>query len=102
MAKGISFLTATLILVTCASFGSELLAQSSQTVNPVPITPPSLNTTTLSCQINCDTQAMNCMNNCIPTTGLSINSAGAVGSATTNPSCNNACSTQQLVYKQQC
>ena len=100
MAKGISFLTATLL--TCASFGSELLAQSSQTVNPVPITTPSLNTTTLTCQINCDTAAMNCMNNCIPTTGLSISSAGVVGSPVTNPSCNSACSTQQLVCKQQC
>jgi hypothetical protein len=45
---GIAFLT-------CASFAPEAFAQSNQTVNPVPITPPSLNTTTLTCQINCDT-----------------------------------------------
>jgi hypothetical protein len=100
MTKRILFLS--VALLTCASSGSELLAQSSQTVNPVPITPPSLNTTTLSCQINCDTAAMNCMNTCIPAAGLSISSAGVVGSPVANPSCNNACSTQQLVCKQQC
>lgn len=77
------------VLVGCASFATELLAQAGQTVNPVPIVPPVLQTTTLTCQINCDTQAMNCMNSCVP-------------SATGNPSCNLACSTQQLVCKQRC
>ena len=75
---GIAFLT-------CASFGHELSAQSNQTVNPVPTTPPSPNTTTLTCQINCDTQAMNCMNNCIPIGGLTVNSAGIVSSPVVNP-----------------
>jgi hypothetical protein len=49
-----------LVLVTCVVFATELLAQASQTVNPVPITPPTINTTTLTCQVNCDTQAMIC------------------------------------------
>jgi hypothetical protein len=92
---GIAFLT-------CGSFGHELFAQSNQTVIPVPITPPSLNTTTLTCQINCDTQAMNCMNNCIPIGGLTVNSAGVVSSPVVNPSCNSTCSSQQFVCKQQC
>jgi hypothetical protein len=58
-----------LVLLNCTAFATELFAQAGQTVNPVPITPPTLNTTTLTCQINCDTQAMNCQNSCVPTTG---------------------------------
>jgi hypothetical protein len=100
MTKPILFVGVALLI--CASFEPELFAQSNQTVNPVPITPPSLNTTTLTCQINCDTQAMNCMNNCIPIGGLTVNSAGAVSSPVVNPSCNSTCSSQQLVCKQQC
>ena len=95
-------LLAAVVVLTCASFGPDLFAQSSQTVTPVPMTPPSVNTTTLTCQINCDTQAMNCMNNCIPIGGLTVNSAGAVSSPVVNPSCNSTCSSQQLVCKQQC
>src|SRR5262245_16833990 len=34
------------VLLSCASFANELFAQANQTVNPVPITPPTLNTTT--------------------------------------------------------
>jgi hypothetical protein len=95
-------LLAAVVVLTCASFGPDLFAQSSQTVTPVPMTPPSVNTTTLTCQINCDTQAMNCMNNCIPTTGLSVNAAGVASPAAANLSCNNTCSSQQLVCKQRC
>jgi hypothetical protein len=58
---------AALVLLNCASFTTKLFAQASQTAPPVPLTAPSLNTTTLTCQINCDTQAMNCQNSCIPT-----------------------------------
>ena len=93
---------AALVLVTCIAFATELFAQASQTVNPVPITPPTINTTTLTCQVNCDTQAMNCMNNCIPIGGLTVNSSGVVSSPVVNPSCNSTCSSQQLVCKQQC
>jgi hypothetical protein len=88
--------------LTCASFEPELFAQSNQTVTPVPITPPSLNTTTLTCQINCDTQAMNCLNTCIPTGGLTVGAGGAVNSPAVNPSCNATCTSLQLVCKQQC
>jgi hypothetical protein len=95
-------LLAAVVVLTCASSGPDLFAQSSQTVTPVPMTPPSVNTTTLTCQINCDTQAMNCMNNCIPTTGLSVNAAGVASPAAANLSCNNTCSSQQLVCKQRC
>ena len=44
-----------LVLLNCASFTTKLFAQASQTAPPVPLTPPSLNTTTVTCQINCDT-----------------------------------------------
>lgn len=85
------------VLLGCAAFATELLAQTGQTVTPVPIVPPSLQTTTLTCQINCDTQAMTCMNGCLPTTA-----ATTLGAAVSNPSCNLGCSTQQLVCKQRC
>lgn len=85
------------VLLSGAAFATELLAQSGQTVNPVPIVPPSLQTSTLTCQINCDTQAMNCTNGCLPTTA-----AATLGAAAGSPSCNLACSTQQLVCKQRC
>jgi hypothetical protein len=88
------------ILVNCTCFGAELFAQSSQTVNPVPLTPPSLQTTTLTCQINCDTAAMNCMNSC--PTGVTSVTPGATAGATANPSCNLNCSSAQLVCKQRC
>ena len=91
-----------LALLACTSLSTELFAQANQTSPPVPLVTPSLNTTTLTCQINCDTQAMNCMNNCIPVGGLTVNSAGAVSSPVVNPSCNSTCSSQQLVCKQQC
>ena len=67
---------ATLVLLCGASVATELFAQANQTSPPVPLVTPTLNTTTLTCQINCDTQAMNCMNNCIPTTGLSVKRRG--------------------------
>ena len=95
MTKRIALLAA--VLLSGAAFATELLAQSGQTVNPVPIVPPSLQTSTLTCQINCDTQAMNCANGCLPTTA-----AQTLGAAAGSPSCNLACSTQQLVCKQRC
>src|SRR6266481_2225054 len=62
---------AALVLLNCASFGTELFAQASQTVTPVPITPPTLNTTTTTCQTTCDTQAMLCLNTCVSTAAAS-------------------------------
>ena len=86
-----------LVLLNCAAFGTEVFAQAGQTVNPVPITPPTLNTATTTCQINCDTQAMFCQNSCVPT--AAINPAAPAG-VTSN--CNLSCTTQQLVCKQRC
>jgi hypothetical protein len=54
-----------LVLLDCVAFGTELFAQAGQTINPVPITPPTLNTATTTCQTNCDTQAMFCQNSCV-------------------------------------
>jgi hypothetical protein len=36
---------AALVLLNCAAFGTEVFAQAGQTINPVPLTPPSVNTT---------------------------------------------------------
>jgi hypothetical protein len=89
------------VLLSCASFGTELFAQANQTVNPVPITPPTLNTTTTTCQINCDTQAMFCLNNCVPITGSAAQANPTVPAGVTG-TCNLSCTTQQLVCKQRC
>jgi hypothetical protein len=92
-------LTAVLLL-SCTSFGTELFAQAGQTINPVPITPPTLNTTTTTCQINCDTQAMFCQNNCVPATGSTA--ANPLAPAGVTATCHLSCTTQQLVCKQRC
>src|SRR5258707_12533000 len=91
-------LLGTVVLAPCVSFATELFAQANQTVNPVPITPPTINTTTLTCQVNCDTQAMNCQNSCIPTTAAVAANPATAGSS----ACNLSCTTQQLVCKQRC
>lgn len=89
----------TLVLVSCIAFATDLFAQANQTVNPVPITPPTINTTTTTCQVNCDTQAMICQNACIPTTAAAAaNPAGAASSG----ACNLSCTSAQLVCKQRC
>ena len=90
---------AALVLLNCASFGTELFAQASQTVTPVPLTPPTVNTTTTTCQVNCDTQAMNCQNACIPTTAAAQASPAGSGSS---GACNLSCTSAQLVCKQRC
>jgi hypothetical protein len=89
---------ATLVLLGGASVATELFAQANQTAPPVPLVAPSLNTTTLTCQINCDTQAMNCQNSCLPS---AVATPGAGLPANTG-ACNLGCSTQQLVCKQRC
>ena len=89
-----------LALLACTSLSTELFAQANQTSPPVPLVTPSLNTTTLTCQINCDTQAMNCQNSCLPSV---VATPGAATGATANTgACNLGCSTQQLVCKQRC
>jgi hypothetical protein len=90
---------AALALLICATFGTEAFAQASQTVNPVPLTPPSINTTTTTCQINCDTQAMTCQGTCSAAVA-----AGTVNllAPTFGNTCTFNCTNQQLVCKQRC
>jgi hypothetical protein len=82
------------MLCTSAGFGAEHvhLAQAGQTVLPPPIRPPSVDQTTTSCQISCDSSVMNCMNNC----GL-ITGAQAAAAPDFRAQCSLSCSSQQLV-----
>jgi hypothetical protein len=86
-----------LVLLDCVAFGTELFAQAGQTINPVPITPPTLNTATTTCQTNCDTQAMFCQNSCVLASPAANPAAPASSGA-----CNLNCTTQQLVCQQRC
>ena len=90
------------ILLNCASFGTELFAQAGQTVIPVPITPPLLQTAPLTCQINCDTLAMTCQNSCIPTTAAAAATPTTPSSTSAAGACALSCTSQQLVCKQRC
>ena len=38
-----------LVLLSSAAFATEVAAQAGQTINPVPLTPPTLNLTTPTC-----------------------------------------------------
>ena len=86
-------------LVTSHAFATDYtrLAQSRQTAHYLPSQPIQLNEAAASCQINCETSAMNCINNC----GLV---SGPVADA--NPDfrtqCSLSCSSRQLVCKQGC
>ena len=84
------------IAIGCTTFGADLFAQSNQTAPPVPLTAPTINTTTLQCQISCDTQAMNCLNSCVVPVLNPTVPAGA-----TSP-CNLSCTSSQLTCKQRC
>ena len=81
-------------LVTSPAFATDYprLAQSGQTVNPLPSQPIQLSQTATSCQINCETSAMNCINNCGLVSGPVVDA---------NPDfrtqCSLSCSSQQLV-----
>ena len=90
---------AALVLLNCASSTTKSFAQTSQTAPPVPFRVPSVNTTSLTCQINCDTQAMNCRNSCVPNNTAA---ASPVGPAGANAACHLSCSSQQLVCKHRC
>jgi hypothetical protein len=90
---------AALALLICATFATEVFAQAGQTINPVPLTPPSINTTTTTCQTSCDVQAMTCQNTCF--------AAAAAGQTniltpTFANTCVFNCTNQQLVCKQRC
>jgi len=91
---------AALVLLSCTLFATEVFAQSGQVTNPVPLTAPSINTTTTTCQINCDTVAMTCLNSCVPATASTL--TVVPGSTATTGTCNLNCTTQQLVCKQRC
>jgi hypothetical protein len=93
------FVLAAFVLLSCAAFATELSAQAGQVINPVPLTPPSVNTATSTCQTGCDVQAMTCLNSCVPTAAAPAASPGAAASSGT---CNLNCTTQQLVCKQRC
>ena len=90
---------AALVLLNCTAVATEVFAQAGQVTNPVPLAPPTVNTTTTACQTNCDTQAMNCQNSCIPTTASVATNPAAT---TSTGACNLSCTTQQLVCKQRC
>jgi hypothetical protein len=68
---------AALVLLNCVVFGTETFGQAGQTINPVPLTPPTVNTTNTTCQINCDTQAMTCHSSCLPTTAATAATAAS-------------------------
>jgi hypothetical protein len=86
-------------LVTSPAFATDYprLAQSRQTAGSLPNQPIQLSQTATSCQINCDTSAMNCINNCSLVSGPL---------ADANPDfrmqCSLSCSSRQLVCKQGC
>ena len=90
---------AALVLLSCTVFATELSAQAGQTINPVPLTPPSVNTATSTCQTGCDVQAMSCLNSCVPAAAATAASPGAAASS---GACNLNCTSQQLVCKQRC
>ena len=93
---GVCIITA---MLGTSALGAERihLAQAGQTVAPPPVRPPSLDQTTTSCQISCNSAAMNCMNNC----GL-ITGAQAAAAPDFRAQCTLSCSSQQLVCKQRC
>jgi len=90
---------AALVLLSSAVFATELAAQAGQVINPVPLTPPTLNLTTTTCQTTCDTQAMVCLNTCVSTAVAPTTTPAA---APSGGACNLSFTTQQLVCKQRC
>jgi hypothetical protein len=93
---------AALVLLNCVVFGTETFGQAGQTINPVPLTPPTVNTTNTTCQINCDTQAMTCHSSCLPTTAATAATAANPAAQPAAGACSLSCTTQQLVCKQRC
>jgi hypothetical protein len=53
-------------LAASSAFAADYtrLAQSGRSANSLPSQPTKLSQTATSCQINCETSAMNCINNC--------------------------------------
>src|SRR5215471_10324586 len=72
-------------------------------VAPIPLPTPRLlsaTSTFTTCTTNCDTQAMNCQNLCVPATGSVAASPTAPAGITS--SCNLSCASQQLACKTSC
>src|SRR5262249_49139578 len=91
---------AAVALLSSAVFATEVAAQSGQVTNPVPLTPPTLNLTTTTCQTTSDTPAMLCLNTSVSTAvGPTSRPTGA---ESTGGACNLSCTSQQLVCKQRC
>ena len=90
------FMLGLIVVLTCALPATELFAQAGQTVPAVPQRAPSIDTTSSTCRITCDTQAMNCQNSC----PIGLPAAGANPGSQAN--CTLGCSNQQLVCKQRC
>jgi hypothetical protein len=86
-------------LVTSPAFATDYarLAQSGQTAHTLPSQPIQWSETAVSCQINCETSAMNCINNC----GL-ISGPDAKANPDFRTQCSLSCSSRQLVCKQGC
>src|SRR5262245_58657649 len=94
-----------LVLLGSAVFITEVAAQAGQVINPVPLTPPTINLNTTTCQTTCDTQAMLCLNTCVSTAAAPTTSTTGTTTPAPTPSagtCNLSCTTQQLVCKQRC
>src|SRR3954469_25818574 len=86
-------------LVTSPAFATDYtrLAQSGQTANSLPSQPIQLNEAATSCQINCETSAMNCINN----RGL-VSGPVADANPDVRTQCSLSCSSRHLVCKQGC
>ena len=90
-----SYVLGLVALLTGAVLATELFAQAGQTVPAVPQRAPAIDTTSFTCRINCDTQAMNCQNSC-------PNGLLAAANPGSQANCTLSCSNQQLVCKQRC
>jgi len=86
-------------LVTSPAFAADYTrsAQSGQTANSLPSQAIQWSETATSCQINCETSAMNCINNC----GV-IAGPDADANPDFRTQCSLSCSSRQLVCKQGC
>ena len=93
----VSMLLAGLVASPVFATDYTRLPQSGQTANSLPSQPIQLNEAATSCQINCETSAMNCINNC----GL-VSGPVADANPDVRTQCSLSCSSQQLVCKQGC
>jgi hypothetical protein len=93
----VSMLLAGLVTSTALATEYTRLAQSGRTANSLRSQPIQFNEAATSCQINCETSAMNCINNC----GL-VSGPVADANPDVRTQCSLSCSSRQLVCKQRC